>query len=776
MSRLFGEKTRVVAVLLWGACVAACASTPAPPASCGDMLVQIGEQCDDGNTDSGDGCSATCNIEVPQACGNGLLEPGEQCDDGNTAAGDGCSATCSDELPPVCGNGDLEPGEQCDDGNITSGDGCSGSCDEEAGAMCGDGRVDPDEECDDGNTTAGDGCSATCTDEPPAPGCGNGVREGAEQCDDGNTTAGDGCSATCTNEPPPPACGNGVREGAEACDDGNTMSGDGCSSTCTIELPPPACGNGVREGAEACDDGNTMSGDGCSSTCTIEPPPGMCGNGVIDGGEECDDGNIISGDRCSATCQFEGGTCTPEYIISCGATDSYSTALGGATDVVNWYSCSPWNESGPEYSYLFVAPSTGSVTVTLSGLTVDLDVFVLGGGACSSEGCIAHGETSATFMATAGTTYNIVVDGFAGAVGSYTINLSCAGGFCGNGVVNVGEECDDGDMSSGDGCSSGCDVEYCGDLVVQAGLGEECDDGNAAAGDGCSAACLSEVGACVPDLIIDCPGSDTWNTGSGGTTDVVNAYGCVAWDESGPEYSYLYIAPVTGAVTAELSGISPGIDLDLFVVEELGSGCDPISNCLAYADASVTFTAEAGRHYYIIVDGFGGDSGAYTLSFSCAGGNVCGNGSLGPYEQCDDGNATPGDGCTFCQIDGGSCAADLLPVGCGAFDYWSTEALGATDRVNLWSCVPFSERGPEYTYSFITATDTDVTVTLTPEFGVDLDLFVTTDSGFGCTPGNCVAYGDTVTTFYAIAGTQYFVTVDGYLEASGDFGITFDCP
>src|SRR5262249_22199241 len=27
-------------------------------------------------------------------CGNGLLEPGEQCDDGNTVDGDGCSAAC----------------------------------------------------------------------------------------------------------------------------------------------------------------------------------------------------------------------------------------------------------------------------------------------------------------------------------------------------------------------------------------------------------------------------------------------------------------------------------------------------------------------------------------------------------------------------------------------------------------------------------------------------------------------------------------------------------
>src|SRR6185295_15808003 len=46
-------------------------------------------------------------------CGNGIVEEGEQCDDGNTASGDGCSSTCQTELPPpppapCCGNGVVE--------------------------------------------------------------------------------------------------------------------------------------------------------------------------------------------------------------------------------------------------------------------------------------------------------------------------------------------------------------------------------------------------------------------------------------------------------------------------------------------------------------------------------------------------------------------------------------------------------------------------------------------------------------------------------------------
>ncbi len=99
-------------------------------AVCGNGILESGEECDDGNTVSGDGCSSTCTLESPvPVCGNGIVEGGEECDDGNTISGDGCSASCTIEPPPaVCGNGILEPGEQCDDGNLEAGDGCSAHC------------------------------------------------------------------------------------------------------------------------------------------------------------------------------------------------------------------------------------------------------------------------------------------------------------------------------------------------------------------------------------------------------------------------------------------------------------------------------------------------------------------------------------------------------------------------------------------------------------------------------------------------------------------------
>ena len=65
--------------------------------------------------------------------------------------------------------------------------------------------------------------------------------------------------------------------------------------------------------------------------------------------------------------------------------------------------------------------------------------------------------------------------------------------FCGDGVLQPGEECDDGNNVDGDGCSAECLDEFCGDGILQPELGEECDDGNNVDGDGCSAECLVEV-------------------------------------------------------------------------------------------------------------------------------------------------------------------------------------------------------------------------------------------------------------------------------------------
>jgi len=63
---------------------------------------------------------------------------------------------------------------------------------------------------------------------------------------------------------------------------------------------------------------------------------------------------------------------------------------------------------------------------------------------------------------------------------------------CGDGRVQAGEQCDDGNTVDGDGCQSTCqptptDSLVCGDGKVQ--QGEACDDGNRVDGDGCQSTC-----------------------------------------------------------------------------------------------------------------------------------------------------------------------------------------------------------------------------------------------------------------------------------------------
>ncbi|MEN0064114.1 MAG: FG-GAP-like repeat-containing protein [Myxococcota bacterium] len=124
---------------------------------------------------------------IPESCGDGVIDEGEECDDR------GESASCDDDCTfPECGDGVLNAsaGEACDDG------GNSPACDEDCTlAECGDGLANPaaGEDCDD--TEA----SATCDDDCTVPECGDGTLNllAGETCEDGNQLSGDGCSSLC---------------------------------------------------------------------------------------------------------------------------------------------------------------------------------------------------------------------------------------------------------------------------------------------------------------------------------------------------------------------------------------------------------------------------------------------------------------------------------------------------------------------------------------------------------------------------------------------------
>ena len=333
-----------------------------PASTCGNNTAQGIEGCDDGNTTSGDGCSATCQDE---GCGDMVVNDViEVCDDGNAVNGDGCDNNCR---ATGCGNAIVTAGEMCDDGNLVSGDGCDANC---RPTGCGSGIITGTETCDDGNLVSGDGCDANCT----ATGCGNGIVTAGEDCeppgvgacdascqlpcvgpgdcadtdpcttnerclptgcavdpvpvDDGESCTADACGPggvthtdlpdgmTCTLAGMPGTralcvtgtcvmarCGDGFTDvnapgGAEECDDGNTTDTDACTNLCT----DARCGDGVvHAGEEDCDDGNASNTDACTTSCEVA----RCGDGFVGPGEECDDDNTINNDGCSSTCATE---------------------------------------------------------------------------------------------------------------------------------------------------------------------------------------------------------------------------------------------------------------------------------------------------------------------------------------------------------------------------------------------------------------------------------------------------------------------------------------
>lgn len=325
---------------------------------CGDGTVSGFEQCDDGNTLSGDGCTASCMRESQCTDDDGGNIPAKQgtvrgrdnietdfCEDPNTLIEFTCSVTGSPFANRVacpkgcrygacitgsiCGNGLIEPGEQCDDSNKFSYDGCSSSCQIEKSCTDTDGGTEPlvrgsvslqGQKITDFCAADGKLWEYRCS----SPGSITSITYTcATPCQDG----------ACT--PLPPAiCGNSIVESPEKCDDGNIKNYDGCSNVCLTELVCrdsdggnlPSTNGYVQFGPSiysdkcvnmtlvqeyVCLNAYQMSSItqtcplGCQGGVCLAAPLPVCGNGIIESGEQCDDNNAVAGDGCSATCQTE---------------------------------------------------------------------------------------------------------------------------------------------------------------------------------------------------------------------------------------------------------------------------------------------------------------------------------------------------------------------------------------------------------------------------------------------------------------------------------------
>jgi cysteine-rich repeat protein len=440
--------------------------------ACSDPTIQ-------GDTSGGGGNKGGASGTGTNGGGGFFIPPTGPTSTGGTT--DLCNSTstqgCKAQAPEGCGDSvNNQNGiEECDDGNVLPGDGCNGACKTEPNwdcpkqgpctrkIICGDGSIGAGEVCDDGNTIDGDGCSSDCTVQDPAfkcdpPGepcvrlsqCGNKRIEPGEDCDDGNADDGDGCSSSCQLEggfvcpvpgqpcKPAPRCGDGVVQTAngEVCDDGNKKDGDGCSADCKTKgtgctctpgelcvCPVAKCGNGAVENGEDCDDGNTTSADGCNSTCHLEDGyqcrvPGKkctpaCGDGKIIGTETCDDGNDTSGDGCSSTCQIEPGASCPTAGQACTKAE-----------------CGNGKVEAGELCDCGVDPAK------LPADCKAVNGLFYGDGKGCSKTCTKEPNCQDSSGKTQACTTS-----------------------CGDGNLDPGEDCDDGNGLDGDGCSSECKDE-----------------------------------------------------------------------------------------------------------------------------------------------------------------------------------------------------------------------------------------------------------------------------------------------------------------------------
>ncbi len=769
---------------------------------------------DDGNECTDDACDPADGIQnTPVAngteCNDGdLCNLDYVCEDGTCAGTDNPDCECEadeDCIPFEDGdpcNGTLT----CDAGSCVVNEDTIVTCDA-TGDSCTTNLCNPATgECEAGTELNGTPCEDAnlCTEFDY---CADGTCVGLPlDCDDINACTADSCDPMtgCVNDPIDGSCGDG---------DPCTLD-DACVAGVCVGTPDPACvcQNDVECDAFEDDDlcngtliceGNKCVVDpvtvvdceiedlGACEFANCEPLTGFCIVITVPDGVACDDSDACTeNDKCvAAECQGAPMNCDDGNLCTTDACDP----LMGCTYTLNTQSCDDGNDctlnDACDEGFCTGDPNPECQCETDEAcIPFDDGNFCNGTLSCVAYKCEVNLD-SVVECDTAGDTACLIT--------------ACQKdtGDCVQVTLANGKACDDGDACTQvDACLGGvcmgsspltCDDENpCTDDSCDAAAGclfvpntDLCDDG-----DPCTGGDVCTDGVCQPgdedlcpelcssDWTLTCGGSDAWNNGWSGSTDVVAEYECSPFEYEGPEYTYTWTAPYDAVVTVTLT--DEEAETDLMVLDNLGDGCVP-GNCRDYDFTTVTFDALEGQAFYFVVDGyeegiFEGE-GAFTISVDCQ-----------PVHElvCDDGIDDDGDGLTDCDDEEDCLGTEACPLplcepdwdlGCGESDSWANYYAGNTNLIDEYTCSNWSYAGPEYTYTFISPVSKTITVTLTDETAAT-DLMILGGGDGLCDPDECLAFGFDSVTFDAEAGALYYFVVDGWNGAEGTYTITVECP
>ena len=244
------------------------------------------------------------------------------------------------------------------------------------------------------------------------------------------------------------------------------------------------------------------------------------------------------------------------------------------------------------------------------------------------------------------------------------------------------EECDDGNLADGDGCSATCTLEGpppCGDARIW--LGEQCDDGNPVGGDGCSSTCEVEPGyTCAGDPTSTCTpvcaDNFEWHSQMGATT---SEYLLCETQQTASEAETICEGLGAGWTLTRIDDATENTYVDGFIGNDVWIGGQDldVEGEWCWRDGEQFWEGdETGSPMGGLYSNWkaGEPSGAEvesctrqknggdwedrkctdTEKFVCEGPSICGNGAVAMPEQCDDGNTANGDGCSpRCTVESG---------------------------------------------------------------------------------------------------------------------------